>query len=74
MFTAFLFFKFSFNHKEIGPMLNILRCQRIEIAFSVSQMIHRIQYIGFTHSIFPYKTIDFSVKSIGYFSDIFIVK
>jgi hypothetical protein len=51
-----------------------LNGQRIEITFSIRQMIDGIQYIGFSDAVFAHKTIYFAVKLEIGFGKVFVIE
>ena len=61
-FFPAIFFAQPLKNKKILSKLNVLRGDRIKIAFAQTQMIDRIEYIGFTLTVLTDKTIDFSIK------------
>src|SRR6476661_8213901 len=49
--------------KKRQIMLNVLTVNGIKKAFTKRNIVNRIQEIGFSHSVIPYKTIKFSAKT-----------
>ena len=69
---AFLF-KFTFNDKKIGIMLNVLRGNRIKIAFAKTEVIDGIQNVGLSHSIITHEAVDDRVKIQSFGIKIFVM-
>ncbi len=43
-------------------MFDVLAGDGVEIAFSEGKVINAIQYIGFSHSVVPYKAVDLACQ------------
>src|SRR5690606_3729153 len=62
LLLPFLFKEFTFHHKKICIVVDVLGGDGVEITFTESQMVYAVQHIGFPHPIVPYDTIDLGVK------------
>ena len=54
----FVDLKRALNHKEIFTVFDVLRIYGIEIALAKTEVVYRIQDIGFTHSVVSDQAID----------------
>ncbi len=69
-----VFDKFGINYKKIFSVADVLNRKRIEVAFSIRQMVNSIENIGFSNAVFAYKTDYFTVKFEAGFCEIFIIE
>src|SRR5579871_732526 len=53
LFPLFIQFKFSLNPETLRTIMNILRIRFCEITFSETEIINRIQQVGFANAIVP---------------------
>ena len=61
-YLPFLLFKISFENEKISPVADVLGGYRVEIALPEGQVIDRVQYIGLSHPVRAYQTIDLGIK------------